>query len=309
MKPETRTYYETAVLRAVGRVTESLDEALDLQALARGASLSPFHFHRVFRGLVGETPLELHRRLRLERAAEQLSVTARPVTEIAFDAGYETHEAFTRAFRARYGVPPSAFRERASSAASTCHGGPTVELASRSRLHVRAGRVDLTTLVLVTGEETMDVTLETMPTLRLATVRHVGPYPEIGAAFHRLGSIAAAAGLYEHADPRMIALYHDDPETTPPSELRSDAALILRDDTAIPADLTEATLPAGRYARFTLRGAYSGLPDAWARLMGEWLPHSGHRVGPGTPYEMYVNNPMTTATDQLLTDLYLPIAE
>lgn len=155
----------------------------------------------------------------------------------------------------------------------------------------------------------MDVTIETLPALRLATIRHVGPYPEIGAAFHRLGRIAASAGLYAHVDPRMIALYHDDPEATAPAELRSDAALILRDDVALPAELTEATLPAGRYARVTHRGSYAGLGDAWARLMGEWLPKSGHRVGEGTSYEMYVNNPATTAVDDLVTDLYVPVAD
>ncbi|MBL8742477.1 MAG: GyrI-like domain-containing protein, partial [Myxococcales bacterium] len=49
--------------------------------------------------------------------------------------------------------------------------------------------------------------------------------------------------------------------------------------------------------------------DAWARLMGEWLPKSGHRVGDGTSYEMYVNNPAMTAVDDLITDLYVPIAD
>jgi len=118
VKPETRTFYEAAAVRAVERVVRSLDEALDLDALAREATLSAFHFHRVFRGLVGETPLELHRRLRMERAAERLCHSRHGVTTVAFDAGYETHEAFTRAFRQRYGVAPSAFRERGADAAS-----------------------------------------------------------------------------------------------------------------------------------------------------------------------------------------------
>ena len=91
MKPETRFFYETAVVRAVERVERSLDEALDLEALAREAALSTFHFQRVFRGLVGETAVELHRRLRMERAAERLCRTRKGVTAIAFDAGYDTH--------------------------------------------------------------------------------------------------------------------------------------------------------------------------------------------------------------------------
>jgi AraC family transcriptional regulator len=309
VKPETRTFYEAAVVRAVERVGRSLDEALDLDALARGAALSAFHFQRVFRGLVGETPLELHRRLRMERAAERLCRTRAGVTAIAFDAGYDTHEAFTRAFGRRYGVSPSAFRERGTDAASACHGGPPTELSARCGLHVRDGRVDLGALTLTTGGITMDVTIETLPARRLATVRHLGPYPQIAEAFHRLGTIAAERGLYPHVDPPMLALYHDDPETTPPAELRSDAALVVRDGVELPSGLSEVTLPGGSYARASHRGAYSGLGDAWARLMGEWLPRSGFRVGAGPSYEVYVTDPRTTATEDLVTDLYVPLVD
>lgn len=309
VKPETRTFYEAAVVRAVERVGRSLDEALDHDALAREAALSAFHFQRVFRGLVGETPLELHRRLRMERSAERLCRSLASVTAIALDAGYDTHEAFTRAFGRRYGVSPSAFRERGADAASACHGGPPTELAARCGLHVRDGRVDLGALTLTTGGIAMDVTIETLPHRRLATVRHLGPYPQIAEAFHRLGTIAAERGLYPHVEPQMLALYHDDPETTPPAELRSDAALVVRDGVELPAGLSEATLPAGRYAKASHRGAYSGLGDAWARLMGEWLPRSGFRVGAGPSYEVYVTDPRATATEDLVTDLYLPLVD
>jgi AraC family transcriptional regulator len=113
VKQETRSFYEAAVERAVALITEMLHEALDLTSLAQEAALSPFHFHRIFRGLTGETPLEMHRRLRLERAASQLLGSSATVTTIAFNAGYETHEAFTRAFRHAYAAPPSAFRQSA----------------------------------------------------------------------------------------------------------------------------------------------------------------------------------------------------
>jgi AraC family transcriptional regulator len=309
VKPETRTFYEAAVVRAVERIGRSLDEALDVDALAREAALSAFHFQRVFRGLVGETPLELHRRLRMERAAERLCRTRAGVTAIAFDAGYDTHEAFTRAFGQRFGRSPSAFRERKADASGACHHGPPTELAARCGLHVRDGRVEFGALTLTAGGNAMDVTIETLPARRLATVRHLGPYAEIAEAFHRLGMIAADGGLYTHVDPAMLALYHDDPETTPPAELRSDAALVVRDAVGVPTGLCEATLPAGRYARTSHRGAYSGLGDTWARLMGEWLPRSGFRVGAGPSYELYVTDPRTTATDDLVTDLYVPLAD
>ena len=114
MKPETRSFYARAIQRAIGHIVGNLDDALDFETLARDACLSPFHFPRVFRGMVGETPLELIRRLRMKRAAWHLLDDARPITGIAFDAGYETHEAFTRAFRTCYNTPPSGFRSRRS---------------------------------------------------------------------------------------------------------------------------------------------------------------------------------------------------
>ena len=110
-----RSDYADRVAHAVRDISAGLDRALDLRSLAKTAALSPLHFHRIFRGLVGETPLELHRRLRLERAAWCLLEGEAPVTQIAFDAGYETHESFTRAFRASYDASPSEFRAAISS--------------------------------------------------------------------------------------------------------------------------------------------------------------------------------------------------
>lgn len=153
----------------------------------------------------------------------------------------------------------------------------------------------------------MEVTVDTLPARRLATVRHVGPYPQIAEAFHRLGAIAAEHGLYAHVEAPMLALYHDDPETTPSAELRSDAALVVRDGITLASSLTEVTLPAGRYARATHRGSYATLGDSWAQLMGVWLPQSSFRVGAGPAYEAYVTDPRTTATPDLLTELYVPL--
>lgn len=82
----------------------------DEAALADRACLSRFHFGRVFRRFVGEAPGEMERRLRLERAAHALSATGQDVTGIAFDAGYDTLEGFSRAFRRAYGLSPSRYR-------------------------------------------------------------------------------------------------------------------------------------------------------------------------------------------------------
>lgn len=303
MKEETRSFYELAVQRAVEHIAGRLDDALRLEALARECALAPLHFHRVFRGLVGETPLELHRRLRLERAAARLLATDDAVTRIAFDAGYETHEAFTRAFRQAFGTSPSGFREPIAACGP---GRARTEIAARCGVHFREGG-GLVTLCFTRGGIPMNIEIKPLPELRVVTVRHVGPYDRIAEAFARLGALAGPAGLFGPTT-QMLAIYHDDPEGKAPEELQSDAALTVPEGVAVPAGLVEQRIAAGRYACATHVGPYSGLGDAWARLMGGFIPESGHRVGAGVSFEIYRNDPSNAPPEALRTELYVPLA-
>jgi AraC family transcriptional regulator len=298
MKPDTRSFYERAVQAAIEHIAKHLDDALELEALARVACLSSFHFHRVFRGMVGETPLELTRRLRLERAALRLRDKERAVTQIAFDAGYETHEAFTRAFRLAYSVSPSGFRLRKY---------PRIEIAAACGVHYSVDDVVAAFIPRNSGGLTMNVAIKEMPELRVATVRHIGPYNQIPKAFERLGAVAGPAGLIRQYG-TMIAIYHDDPETTPLDRLRSDAALIVAEGARLPEGLVEQHIPAGRYAMTVYVGPYEQLGDMWARLLGEWVPASGNRIGDGVSYEIYRNTPADTPKQELRTELYVPLA-
>lgn len=313
MKDETRSFYERCVQRVIEEIAGGLDRALRLEALAELTLLSPFHFHRVFRGMVGETALELARRLRLERAAWQLT-GEQPITEIAFDAGYETHEAFTRAFRQRYGMSPSEFRQRQR--ADGCARPPGWELAARSGVHFSpTGEVPRFQPFYSRGEAMkFPVEIEARPELRVAAVRHVGPYAQVAAAFQKLGELAGRAGLFAEAmrtreAPKMVGLYHDDPESVPATELRADAGLVISESAALPDGLSEVRIPAGRYARALHKGPYDQLGDVWARFFGEWLPESGERMGPGPSFELYRNSPMTAKPHELETELYLPLAD
>lgn len=154
----------------------------------------------------------------------------------------------------------------------------------------------------------MQVTVEALPARRLATLSHRGPYNQIGKAFEQLGALAAPAGLFAFPDAAMVAMYHDDPESVAPQELRSEACLVVPDGLALPPGLGEARIPAGTYARHVYIGPFEGLGDAWSRFMGEWLPQSGHRVGDGPAYEFYVSDMRTTPKEQLRTDLVVPLA-
>ena len=305
MKPDTRSFYELAVRRAIARLVDGLDGAVDLTALAREAALSPLHFHHVFRGMVGETPLELHRRLRLERAATQLVTTSTSVTTIAFAAGYETHESFTRAFRRAYATSPSelraAARDRSAGDERAACARPTpIELAAPSGVHYQGSALHFQP-----GATVMQATIQTMPEMTVACVPHVGPYHQIGEAFGRLGQLAGP--LFGVPGAMMVGIYHDNPDAVPATELRSDAGIAVPAGTAIPPQLVQTRLPAGRYVKATHLGPYDALGDAWAALLGGWIPQHGHRIATGPSFEVYRNTPMTAKPAELVTELYVPI--
>ena len=155
----------------------------------------------------------------------------------------------------------------------------------------------------------MDVEITQKPEIRVAAVRHIGPYNQIDKAFARLDAIARPSGLLKPGA-RMIAMYHDDPEATPVDQLRSDAAISVGPGDLLPEGLTEGRVSAGRYACALHVGPYEQLGDAWARFMGEWLPASGHRLADGVSYELYVNSPLNEPDKQKYrTELCIPLAD
>lgn len=154
----------------------------------------------------------------------------------------------------------------------------------------------------------MSLAFEDLPPMRLAAVRHTGPYQAIGAAFETLGRVAAQAGLFALPGATMLGAYYDDPGAVPPDKLRSMAAVVVPKDAAIPGGLEEAFLNGGTYARFTHIGSFEGLPKAWDRFARELLPASGRTPLPEPALEVYRSDMTTTPVEKLHTDLYMRVA-
>jgi AraC family transcriptional regulator len=193
MRPDTEQDYHERILKVLIHIQDHLDQAVSLEELASVTCFSPYHFHRIFKVMVGESVMEHVRRLRLERAAWQLKLSDQPVTRVAFDAGYETHEAFTRAFRAMFGEPPKRFREQ--------HRAVPLQ-ASPSHVHYRPDGRLTDFKPVMKGDGPMDVRIEKIEPIRVAFIRRVGPYTEVGPTWEKLG---AWAGPGVHIRAGMIA--------------------------------------------------------------------------------------------------------
>ena len=172
-----RVEYEKRVNRVIDHIRRHLAEELSLSSLAGVAAFSPFHFHRVFKATTGETLFGFIQRLRIERAA--VALTAHPdqsVLEVALDHGFSSAATFARAFRARFGMSATAWRDGGAARWSARHRGernPSKQVRKPGKAS-RARRPD--PLRKRREEEAMSIQARELPPYHVAYMRYVGPY-------------------------------------------------------------------------------------------------------------------------------------
>ncbi len=300
MKESTDRDYRGRMLAVLGYIESGMDGDMTLEDIAAVASFSPYHFHRVFRGVVGESISGFIRRLRLERAAGRLLEGDEPVMVIALRAGYDSNQAFTRAFLASFGEPPSRFRRLRKSI-------PLIHASSGYHYNWNEGVRVFNPVK--DGRGIMDAkTVETKP-MKVLCVRHVGPYQMIGEAFERLDRAVKEAGI-DIGNSQWLGIYNDDPDQVPAAELSSDACVTVEAFPALAAGsiLKPLEIPGGLHATTRHTGSYSGLHEAWGRLVGSWIPSNGYGPRCAPCYEIYVKGHESTQDEaEFLTDLYEPV--
>lgn len=275
--------YRKRIDRVVNYIYDHLDEPIDLQLLADVACMSPYHWHRVYRAIQGETIAATVRRLRLHRAAGQLAQSKISIEEISERSGYSSLAAFSRAFTQTYGQPPAQYRR----------AGAHVKLQAA----IEQGEGHL-----------YPVEIKTIEPMTMIGLPHQGSYMHIGRAFDLVFGWVGQAGLLPRLNHSM-ATYYDDPDSVPEPELRSFAGAVFDGDVEMPDHFEKRTIEGGRYAVLHYRGAYAEMPDAYRWLYGTWLSNQGVELRDAPCVEDYLNNPREVAPADLLTDIYMPLAE
>jgi AraC family transcriptional regulator len=274
---------EIRLQRVISYLHTHLDEDLDLNKLADIAYMSPYHWHRVYLAVYGESVVATVKRLRLQGAATLLIRGDLPITKIAKQSGYPNVQSFTRIFAAAYGLPPARYRKEGHfSLLSQAVSNPT------------------------RSDKMYTVAIKTIPAVELFGLEHEGSYLKINQTFDLIGSSASARSLFT-VDTRWIGVYFDDPHVTAEKDLRSKACINVPAGTSLAAPFERYKIDAGKYAVLTYQGPYADLEAVIQWLCGSWLPASGQEAANAPMFEEYLNDPRNTAARDLLTALYLPL--
>jgi AraC family transcriptional regulator len=291
-----RHAYVARINRVLDHIDSHLSEPRDLATLAAVAHFSSWHFHRVFQGMTGETLAERVRRRRLEVAAGRLlMLPPAPVLAIALDIGFGSAAVFTRAFSAHFGATPTAWRrgafrpwaERRRVQLHKIHQADrnAHQAAIEALLHDESSWP--TGSVPQPGETQMTIELKTLPDVRVAYMRHVGPYGDSGITrtWQRLAAWCEQHGLMQPRRP-MYGVSHDSPDVTPPEKCRYDAGIEVDAAFRPEGEVGVQTLRGGRYACAGFTGTSAEIHAAWMRLC-DWLRDSGWQPEDGAPIEIY----------------------
>ena len=276
-------------------IDRHLDKKLDLAALADIASFSPFHFHRLFRALMGEALGDYVRRRRLEIAGVRLlSQHGVSVLNIALGVGFGSAEAFTRAFRARFDCSPTEWRKSKRG-----------QMASKSGQS--AGRTGRKNGVTTPKETAMKVTIIERPPVEVAYLRHTGPY---GAGIGRfwMETVAPWMSTNNLMGRERFGIALDDPTVTAPAKCRYDACVQSDAKEMLSGDPGRKMIPGGKYAALAFEGTSDGIGAAWEALLREWLPKSGLQLDSRPFFEHYpVDGRYNPKTGSFTCNICVPV--
>jgi len=317
-----REAYTARINRVIDYIEANISKDLSLKELAAVAHFSPFHFHRIFSAMVGETLNGFIKRLRIEKAATMLVQNSKKsITEIAFECGFSGSSAFARTFQETFQM--SASEWRAGGYPKKSKNGKTDSKEGKPVGNIRQDfdvysfyidsmkkqmwRVEMkTNKELITNVEVKDIS-----EMHVAYIRHIGPYAGdeqlFGNLFNRLCAWAGPRGLLRFPETKFVTIYHDNPDITDETKLRTDVCITIPLNTQVDGEIGKATIPAGKYAIAHFEITPDQYGDAWNAVYGGWLPESGYQPDDRPCFELYLNDPKEHPEGKHVVDIYAPV--
>ena len=288
MKPSTENSYNERIDRVIGYLSEQVDNSPSLNVLADVAEISPFHFHRVYRAVTGETPSMTVRRLRLTKACFLLRDTNKSVTEIAFEVTYNSSQNFAKAFRAGTGFSPTEARKMPDAL------DKLIKDLSRSPENS------------ATDFSNVEIRMTSVDPIKVVAARHLGPHKGLFQSYGELFAHAEKAGWTESFQ-GIYGIPIDDPRDIDAEQCRFDCCFDFGPSTLAQPPYRLESLGGGLYAVLRHVGPYDVLEEKYDYLYGTWLEVSGYKLRDVPFFNHYLQDPDSVPPEEWETDIYLPI--
>jgi AraC family transcriptional regulator len=284
MKPsDSRIEYTSRINAVIHYINEHLDENLSLEQLARVACFSQYHFHRLFSGIMNETPADFVLRLRLEKAANLLAHKGpQSITEIAYNCGFSSSSVFSRAFKNHFGISASTWSKKCKTKSKKRkeHKLHTTYLSSKKNVDTQKRK------------KIMNVEVKTLPARHIAYVANMQGY-KMEKIKHAWDVLCRWANAHEllNKNSIMLGISFDNPDITPEHKCRYYACIVVPPETTGNKEIAFMDISDGKYAVLRFEGKSETIAGAYKQLYSEWLPTSGYQPANQPCYEVYLKSP------------------
>lgn len=291
-------------------------DELNLTRLADVACFSKFHFHRLFRTMVGETLNDFVQRIRLEKSIQKLiKEPSQSITEIALDCGFSSSQNFATLFKASYGLPPSTVRKeynwdnyKIKMEKLRIKDKNVLQPAEAYLYDVYRNKRQLPIDRIMDQKSIPDVKIVERQPLRVAYVRIIGHYREetIVPAFKKLLQWATPRE-YLTGKAIVLGVIGSPTSITPEDKLIFDACITVPDSVKADQWVNIQTLPGGKFGVHHCEIERNSAEAMWMNVMLNWLFHSDYQPDDRPLWQIFYNDPETHPLKHQILDLCLPI--
>lgn len=297
-----QTDYKNRINKVFQYIDDNLDTNLSLNTVSEIAFFSPFHFHRVFKTITGETLNEYITRRRIEKSASVLIHHRNaPLIEIATKYGFTENSSFTRAFKKFYGISPTAFRKQNPNKFSKIS-----QLESKNSQDYPNQEKYICILNNLKNWVKMNAKIEIreMPKMNLAYVASIGPQ-NLETAYHQLLQRATPKGLINE-QAKMVTIYHDSFKITAAHQVRMSACILLDKAVETEGEIGLTSLEKGKCIIGSFEIGLHEFEKSWTGLF-IWMNENGYQKVDRNPFEIYHNNYQEHPERKAIVDFCIPI--
>jgi AraC family transcriptional regulator len=273
------------------QIEEHLEKEIGLNQIAFLTGYSDWHFHRFFKSVQKENIKTYIKRLRLEKAAYELKISNFPILEIGMEAGFSSHEAFTKAFKRVIGITPSEFRKKHQ---------------------IKMKDLSLSQLSLPSGLTKHSFQKKTISPFSILFIRHLGSYQLLPGPIPNSKEMIQLKTLFSKWDllefhHKWIGISQDDPDVTCKDNIRFDLGFTISEKFPSPPDgFGKQTIPGGNYLQIRYTGDYENLPMIYDWILNQYCIVSKLKLKNNPPWECYLN-PFEPIPEKRITDIYIPL--
>jgi AraC family transcriptional regulator len=301
---QVRKEHVARINNAILYIENNLSEKLMLNDIAEKAYFSPFHFHRIFSLVVGETVHNFIVRKRIEKAAGfLLHQKETPITEVSEILGFTSLSSFSRAFKKFYGISPIEFKELSPN-----------KFSKICKTESKKGQVTVSFEQYICNinnsinwfNMNAKVTVQNVEKIQMAYISHKGEMEKIGEVFNRLIQWATPKGLMNQENLRLLTIYHDSPKITSPDNIRSSIAIVLNEKVTVEGEVSLKEFSPGKCIVSRFEITPNEFQQAWESSF-VWMSENGYKKSDQDPFEIYYNNCQDHPENKFIVDFHIPI--